>query len=372
MNLSFEINEMLERFGVKNTNELLLHKQKETQTRIFSSGKPILVKMSSDECKKLCDKAGVQYAPGYEYRVLQYIVSDERKDRYGDIVRASGATFDNYRNNPVIFFSHNYEQPPIGNSLKTWIDRSSKSVQSWGLFVDDNIDKTGFSDLIFRLAASRFMRACSVGFAPIEARVPKNEADAEKSGLGRYGVEYTKWDMLEWSPCGIPANPGALQNALKQVKSLDIRKEDFDLADKFKLFNPNVLDMFKDLTIGDNVKTFTSTGYEFGEALTIEPCEKGINSTADSELTDIASTPELERGIAPITINNSIDLSIVVEEYQKIYDLINETRNLINETKVMQKNFEELVKRNAPDKSLSELYNTEPKEKLELFSTLNI
>jgi len=215
------------------------------QSKVFAVKKPSIVSMTADECRKLCDKIGVVYAPGYEQRVLQYVVTNETKDRHGDIVRANGGAYDDYMKNPVMFFSHDYSTPPIGNTVKVWNDKSQKNVQAWGLFLDDAVDKSGLSDLIFRFARSGFLKACSIGFIPIKAYQPQNESEAEKLGLGKWGVDYQEWSMLEWSPCGIPANPSALQNTLKAIGKLKVKQADLYVAERFRLFNDvNLLDMF--------------------------------------------------------------------------------------------------------------------------------
>lgn len=236
----------LDLIGASTIEESYVKRQADPQTKMFSIRKPQLVQMTADECKGYCDAAGVVYVPGYEHRVMDYTVSNECKDRYGDIVRAAGARFENYVKNPVMFFSHDYSQPPIGNSIKSWIDLQEKQVRSWGLFTDDSVDKTGFADLIFRFAQSGFMRACSVGFQPLKANRPSSEKEAEAMGLGKWGLEHVLWDMLEWSPCGVPANPQALQNSLKEIGNrLELDKHHIEAAAKFKLFaDDNLLDRF--------------------------------------------------------------------------------------------------------------------------------
>lgn len=235
---------MLESLGATSIAEALKVKTSAKQIRMFSARKPQLVTLTEDECKALCDKVGVKYAPGYEQRVVQYVVTNETPDRYGDIVRAAGCRSENYMRNPVMFFAHNYSSPPIGNTVKLWVDNDNKRVMAWGLFVSTDVDTTGFSDLIFRFVSSGFMRACSVGFQPEKAYMPTDPSEREKIGLGKYGVEYRIWDMLEWSPCGVPANPQALQASLKDVGArLHLDKAHLDAAEKFHLFSDvNMLD----------------------------------------------------------------------------------------------------------------------------------
>ena len=243
--------EMFAAYGVSNEADLIKAKTDLTkrQSRVFVDKKPALVNMTADECKKACEKQGIEYLSGYESRVLKYKVSNEAKDSYGDKVRAKGADFKRrYNENPVIQWSHNYDLPPIGNSIKHFYDKDDISVKSHGLFADDRVDKSGLADSVFQLARSGFMKACSVGFMPLTYKIPETSEEAEKMGLGPNGVDFLTWEMLEWSPCSIPANPEALNNMIKEI-GVDalpkFEKSRFDVIEKFGIFeNKNALDAF--------------------------------------------------------------------------------------------------------------------------------
>lgn len=203
--------ELVSLFGTDKADEIIAKKVNEKQEKAVTR-KPKRVQMDAATCKKLCKSAGVEYREGYEERVLEYTITDETVDRYGDIVRAKGVDMMNYKKNPVILLMHNKGAFPVGNSIKQWHDATEKSVKSWGLFVDDEIDKTGIADTAFRLASSGFMPACSIGFMPLEYNRPNTKEERDALGLGEYGVEFTKSELLEWSVCPVPANPNALAN----------------------------------------------------------------------------------------------------------------------------------------------------------------
>ena len=168
--MDFDIEKLLSVFKVKSEAELISAKTTTKQSdRVFTTGYvPKLVKMTAEECKTLCDSAGIEYLEGYEERVLQYCISNEERDRHGDIVRGSGMKFENYIKNPVIAYGHDHFSPPIGATLKVWYDVTTKCVYAWGLFVDDRIDGKGFADTVFKLARAGFMKACSIGFNPMK------------------------------------------------------------------------------------------------------------------------------------------------------------------------------------------------------------
>lgn len=295
---------LLKEYGVADETSLLKAKNEGNQQKLFSVKAPSVVMMTSDECKRACDKIGVKYFPGYEKRVLDYTISTEDRDRAGDVCRAKGCTFENYMKNPVVFFSHQYATP-IGNSLRAWHERSDKTVRAWGLLVDDNIDTTGLSDLVFRFASNGFMKACSVGFKPIKANFPKDQLEAEKLGVGKYGAEYVEWELLEWSPCGVPMNPNALQAAMKSIdlNKLHIEKRDLDLLQRVRFFDDAALDRFESMLKGDVTVSVSVANTETGNTETEAGNTKAPEASQEAPV--VLATP------APVVVNVNIDKSFL-------------------------------------------------------------
>ena len=329
------------------------------QCKVFAAKKPSLVSMTADECKKLCDKIGVVYSPGYEQRVLQYIVTNEVQDRYGDVIRANGGLYDDYMKNPVMFFSHNYQTPPIGNTVKVWNDKAEKNVQAWGLFLDDAVDKSGLSDLIFRFAKSGFLKACSIGFTPVKVRQPQNEKEAEMLGLGKWGVEYQQWSMLEWSPCGIPANPTALQNTLKSIDKLKIKQADIYTADRFRLFDDvNLLDMFAEqMKLDKSVSVSVNVNVEAGEEKSED--EKSEETAAAAIIEPKAIEPTIPSVAAPLQVTLNLD---------PFTSAIIEMKKILDEIKTVQVSLQEVIplltKQNPESSARKSLYPLTKSESL--------
>jgi len=257
-NVNDELTGLLKEFNVRAEKELINAKTKDKQTRAVTSGAPVLVELTADKCKKLCEAAGLVYKTGFEKRVLNYTTTNEVVDRYGDIVRGKLMDFKTtyFPDNPVMMFAHDYKSLPIGNTIKIWFDKQLKSIPAYGLFMDNDVDKTGWSDIVFTMARAGFLRACSIGFMPKTYNDPKTQEERDALGLGKWGVEYLISEYLEWSPCGIPANPQALNNYISEnKKDISFRffnKEFVDRIATVKLFeDENTLDMFSDLCVGD-------------------------------------------------------------------------------------------------------------------------
>ena len=204
-------------------------KEIDKKTKVFSAKKPSRVQITPERCKTLCERAGIEYLEGYENRVIEHVITDETVDRAGDIVRAKGVDWKNYLKNPVILFAHDSYNFPVGNSIR--IKYEDESVKSWGLYFDERIDSSGRSDLVFRFVASGAMSGCSVGFIPMEIYDPSDPKERKRLGLGEYGIEIKKSELLEYSICSIPCNPNALQNSITS-KDMQLIKQEKMLSEE--------------------------------------------------------------------------------------------------------------------------------------------
>ena len=231
-------------YGTADITDIIRKKKTEAQTKVYTGKPPALVELTADQCKAACEKRGKEYKDGYEKRVLNYITTTETPDRYGDVVKAGGAKFNNYLRNPVVMFSHQLTNFPVGCSLAISIDADKKQVPADALFLDDRIDSSGRSDLVFKFAKSGFMPACSIGFTPLVVYRPADSEKRQALGLGEYGVEFREWDLMEFSPCSIPANPDALELAVKSTNLKEFNKEDIDRIAKVQFMGGNLLDRF--------------------------------------------------------------------------------------------------------------------------------
>jgi len=172
---------------------------------------------------------------------------------------------------------HDTQKFVVGNTIKVWHDTETKSVKAWALFLDDRVDRTGFADTTFRFAASGAMKACSIGFLSREYRRP-NQEDRVAWGMPEYGVEYTKSELLEWSPCAVPANPDAAQTT---AKSMLVESKHIDLMRGKSLFPDDFLQQIEKAIEGEKelpVETTDKTAESADKiALAVASLEKAID-----------------------------------------------------------------------------------------------
>ena len=157
---------------------------------------------------ELVKKAGIQSADN----PLEFVLSNESVDRMGDVIRSAGWQLDDFKASPVCLFGHDHEK-----IIGTW-----KNVRIVGrqLIGELRLAKEGtseFIDTIRSLVEQRIIRACSVGFQPIEAK-------QRKSGEG---YDFIKSSLHEVSLCAVPANPQALAIAKSFCKSPEIAEKLF-------------------------------------------------------------------------------------------------------------------------------------------------
>jgi HK97 family phage prohead protease/HK97 family phage major capsid protein len=145
---------------------------------------------------------------------MDFVLSDETVDRYGDIIVAKGWDLKDFKKNPIALFGHQGSFP-IGN----WTNVRVEGTKLIGTLV---LAAAGTSERInelISLVQQGILRAVSVGFRPIE-----NEPIDPKQPYG--GQRYTKSQLLETSLVSVPANPAALAIA----KSLHISDETLEMA----------------------------------------------------------------------------------------------------------------------------------------------
>lgn len=145
---------------------------------------------------------------------LDFVLSDDTVDRYGDIIDAKGWVLTNFKKNPIALFGHS-NGFPIG----TWANLRVEGNKLIGTLKLAARGTSARIDELISLVEQGILRAVSVGFIPIKSE-PINPDRP-------YGPQkYTKQELLETSLVSVPANPAALALA----KQLNISDETMSLA----------------------------------------------------------------------------------------------------------------------------------------------
>jgi len=121
------------------------------------------------------------------------IASTEMPDRDGEIIKQDGWDLTNFKSNPVIMVSHNYQDFPIGKATDIFIDKQIGRLQFKAVFSQ----ATQKAKEAYALVKEGILNTFSVGFIP-------REYDQKDNSI------ITKAELLEISLVAVPANPGAI------------------------------------------------------------------------------------------------------------------------------------------------------------------
>lgn len=144
------------------------------------------------------------------------IISTIHRDRMGDEVIPEGCDLSAYRRSPVVFFGHQSIPFPVGSSESpdgrlSVVITPGKEIRATCYFHQH----TKEAEQVFDLVASGIIRGVSIGFNPLAEPVPLPRDDRRSTLVGTPmalqprmfgGFRYERWELLEWSFVGVPAN----------------------------------------------------------------------------------------------------------------------------------------------------------------------
>jgi len=124
-------------------------------------------------------------------------------DRASDTIAVNGWNLGEFRKNPTVFFNHLSGELPIGRSPSVWIagDKLKAAIKLAPAAANPTADQ------VCQLVGGRFLSAVSVGFIPTKWEFAKDSSRP-------YGINFLEQTLLEFSICGIPANPEATIDAV--------------------------------------------------------------------------------------------------------------------------------------------------------------
>jgi HK97 family phage prohead protease len=181
-------------------------------------------------CKQYIAKTEVDS----EERTVTAVISTSGVDRDSEVVLPKGGNFENYLKNPVVLWAHDYSDTPVGKTL--WLKAVRDKITAKVQFAE-----TDKAEEVYQLFKGGFLNAFSISFMPAEdgshPPTPKEiEKHPEWASARRI---YDKWELLEYSPVPVPANPEALATAIKS-KGISLSEETLEELgiDEEKVFVP--------------------------------------------------------------------------------------------------------------------------------------
>jgi HK97 family phage prohead protease len=139
-------------------------------------------------------------------RSVTHYISKKTLDRGGDIVLPDSIDDKNYKKNPIVLFNHNGDLP-VGKSL--W-----RKSDGDGVLAKTQFATTPLADDVYQLNKEGVLNAWSIGFIPRKWEF--NEKDRVTT--------FTDIELLEYSSVSVPMNQDAVTEALKMVKTIEVKE----------------------------------------------------------------------------------------------------------------------------------------------------
>lgn len=149
-----------------------------------------------------------------ETRTIEFVITNETKDRHGTVLDADGWIMDNYNRNPIVGYQHDvygdsFLQSPDPDSI---IGRANvfRDGNQWiGAVTFEPKDINPKAEKLFRKTLFGTINTASVGFLPVEkGRWGQGE---EARGEPKETYYFGKRELLEFSLVNIPSNPDAVR-----------------------------------------------------------------------------------------------------------------------------------------------------------------
>jgi hypothetical protein len=164
-------------------------------------------KSQADKLTKAFAKLDLKALTTEDSGTFRVIMTSDKKDRDGEIIRLDGWNFDNFMKNPVVIYGHNYYslENVIGRVDKIY--REGNTIVAEGKFA--SMEANPKAQMVRRLYDEKILQAVSVGFI-VKGR------DVNDDSI------ITSAELLELSFVPIQSNPDAV-DIMKALEALSVK-----------------------------------------------------------------------------------------------------------------------------------------------------
>jgi hypothetical protein len=167
-----------------------------------------LLKRLPKECRSLRRKAAVPESTELQAgeRADISLVSVEKVDREGEVVKAKGVDLAHFQANPVVCFAHRYDDLPVGKCQ--WIKQVPGGIKAKTIYSE----ATEMSRAVWQMTREGVLSGKSIGFIPTMMRPPNPDEPHWKHAAAV--VESSV--LLEYSVAPVPICAEALVEAVSK------------------------------------------------------------------------------------------------------------------------------------------------------------
>lgn len=158
----------------------------------------------------LTSSFGIEKAAKLPYGEVEVVVSNSAVDRHGESITMTGIDIKRVMKNPVLLWSHQYSNLPIGQIVKLW--RSGENLMA-RIRLDHDIYE--FANTVYQMILRGTINAVSIG------GIVKSFGQT-KDGKTDYSI-IAELEMIELSVVPVGAHPDALVTS----KAIDMDADEF-------------------------------------------------------------------------------------------------------------------------------------------------
>ena len=196
---------------------------------------------------------------GEESRTVEFVISDESKDRHGSIIKMSGWNLDNFNNNGIVGYQHNVYGGDMCNAPDPdqVIGRGEAFVEGMqliGRVTFETEDINPLAEKIFKKIKFGTLRATSVGFMAT-SKGYYGEGDESEGGKNET-YYYDGQELVEFSIVNIPSNKNALKRSLRDQTANALMFINRELGGEMSFSD------IEKLTVGEVIRKLNREGLE--------------------------------------------------------------------------------------------------------------
>jgi hypothetical protein len=142
---------------------------------------------------------------------MEFIISNEKRDRHGTVLKSDNWKLENYRKNPVVGYAHAIHGGLFSDPDPDMVIGKSEVYQEGrnliGRVTFEPPEINAMAEKIFQKVKFGSLRTASVGFIPLGE--PEYGKGKEARGGENETMYFPGQELLEWSIVNIPSNPSA-------------------------------------------------------------------------------------------------------------------------------------------------------------------